>query len=224
MRLLTLGTGSKGNSYVLSDDDGNSLILDAGVSIEAIKKALDFNFKSVSGVLISHGHKDHVLCADALEYYGLDVWKPYLIDGCADKRTFGKWAVQSFDVPHDGCPCCGFYIRHIDGFKMLYLTDLEYCKYVFNKQAVNSILIECNWQKSYVDDLADNYRHKVLGHLSLENGLDFLKANKTDALQSVVICHMSYYTLDVGDAVETIKREIWIENVQAAEKGKEVVL
>ena len=224
MILHCLHTGSSGNCYLLKDDDNDTLILDAGVSIENIKRSLEYSFGSVSGVLITHSHKDHSMSADALEMYGLDVWRPYLVEGGKDKRTFGKWAIQSFPLPHDECPCCGFYIRHIDGFKMLYLTDCEYSPFRFTSQKVNSILCEANWDPKYVDLNAGNRRHKLLGHMSLDVCLDFLKANKTDALQSVVICHMSYYTLDVNEAVETIKREIGIENVQAAEKGKEIEL
>ena len=131
--------------------------------------------------------------------------------------------MQSFDLPHDGCPNCGFYIRHIDGFKMLYLTDLEYCKYVFRSQEVNVILIEINWQDEYVEKAASNFRHKVLGHLSLNNAINFLKANKTDALQKVIICHQSIWTMDEEECVEKIRQEIGV-NVFAAGKGKVVEL
>lgn len=223
-KLLTLCTGSSGNSYVLTDDDGNSLILDAGVKADVIKKALKFDFSSVNGVLITHSHKDHSLSADILESYGLDVWHPYKIEGGRDKRIFGKWAVSSFDVPHGDCPCCGFYIRHIDGFKMLYVTDLELCRYRFASQKVNFILCECNWDKRYVIVDAENYRHKVLDHMSLDACKGFLKANKTEGLKTVMICHQSNQTLDVVDAVEQIKRELGIDRVYAAIPGEEVEL
>ena len=223
MRLQTIATGSKGNCYILTDDSGESLILDVGVKSAEIKKALDFDFSKVSGVLCTHAHKDHSLSLPEMEMLGLDVFAPFLVDGGRDKRTFGKYAVQSFDLPHDGEPCVGFYIRHISGFKMLYLTDLEYCKYCFQKQEVNAILIECNWQKLYVDDLAANYLHKVLGHLSLENCIGFLKANQTDALRSVVICHMSNYTMDLNMCLDEI-RQVVGENVRVSAAGKGKVI
>lgn len=216
--LLTLGTGSKGNCYLLSDDD-STLILDAGVKADAIKKVLHWDFSTVSGALITHNHKDHSESADKLEQYGVEVFRPYLIEGGKDQRTFGKWAVQSFDLPHDGEPCCGFLIRHIDGFTMLYLTDLEYCKYTFQKQNVDAVLIEVNWQKKYVSENASNYSHKVLGHLSLENGIEFLKVNKTDALKKVIICHQSIWTMDEEECLDRIRQEIGVE-VEAARKDK----
>jgi ribonuclease BN (tRNA processing enzyme) len=220
--LLTLGTGSTGNCYLLSDDD-STLILDAGVNENLIKGALHYDFSTVSGVLITHNHKDHSASADKLEKYGLDVFRPYLVDGCRDKRTFGKWAIQSFDLPHDGEPCSGFFIRHIDGFKMLYLTDLEYCRYVFKNQEINVILIECNWQKEFVEKEAANYSHKVLGHLSLDNAIGFLKANKTDALQKVIICHQSMWTMDEEECIDRIRQEIGVD-VEAAKKERTIEL
>lgn len=220
--LLTLGTGSTGNCYLLSDDD-STLILDAGVKTDLIKGALHYDFSTVSGVLITHNHKDHSASADKLEMFGLDVFRPYFVDGGKDKRTFGKWAIQSFDVPHDGEPCSGFFIRHIDGFKMLYLTDLEYCKYVFRSQEVNVILIEVNWQDEYVEKTASNFRHKVLGHLSLNNAINFLNANKTDALQKVIICHQSMWSMDEEECVDRIRQEIGVD-VVAARKERTIEL
>lgn len=224
MRLRTLSSGSSGNCYLLTDDDGKTLILDAGVKADAIKKALNFDFYGVCGVLITHAHKDHCLCADTLEYtYGLDVFRPYEIQGGRDRRTLGRFAVTSFDVPHDDEPCCGFFIKHIDGFKMLYLTDLEFCRYRFTQQAVNSILIEVNYEKEFLDREQANYEHKVRGHLSLENAIEFLKVNKTSELHSIVICHTSPYTLDVDYAVHRIERELNVPTYHA-EKGKEIKL
>lgn len=220
-----LNTGSSGNCYLLSDESGEVLMLDAGVKSKDIKQALNYDFSNVIGVLITHSHKDHSLSADDLEKYGLDVWKPYLIEGGRDRRTFGSYAVQSFDLPHDDCPCCGFFIRHKSGFKMLYLTDCELCRYVFAKQEVNAILCECNYQGKYVVLTASNAKHKILGHMSLDACKGFIEANKTDKLHSVVICHMSDLTCDTAECVEEIE-QIVPDGVVVdyAERGKEIVI
>ena len=224
MTLETISTGSIGNCYLLRDCNGNTLILDAGVKRKEIIEALGYSIEKVNGVLITHSHKDHSLSADELKLFGLDVFSPYKTESGRDKRALGKYSVTSFDVPHGDCPCCGFYIKHIDGFKMLYLTDLEYCQYRFTSQGINFILCECNWDKQYVSKDARNYRHKVLDHMSLDACIDLLKANKTAALQAAAICHMSNQTLDVSEAIERIKEEVGIENVYAAEKNKTIYL
>lgn len=219
MRIQTLHTGSSGNSYFLIDEDGNILILDCGVNIKQINSALGYDISKVNGVLVSHEHKDHSLSADALELYGLPIFRPYLTESGMDKKTLGVYAVSSFPVEHDGTPCCGFYIKHKSGFKMLYVTDLELTRYRFTSQKVNFILCECNWQKEYVDEESASYRHKVLGHMSLDGCLGFIKANATESLQTVAICHMSKQTVDVSECLEKIKELLPEVNVYAAENN-----
>lgn len=56
MTIKCLATGSSGNCYILESSMGEKLILDCGLSIKEIKKGLNFDIRSVSGVIISHAH------------------------------------------------------------------------------------------------------------------------------------------------------------------------
>ena len=224
MFLKCIATGSKGNSYILTDESGESLILDCGVKSKDIKQALNFDFSKVSGVLVTHEHRDHSLSADEFELYGLPVFRPYLTEGGMDRKTLGVYAVSSFPVEHDGEPCCGFFIRHTNGFRMVYVTDLSFCKFVFKKQELNAILCECNYSDDYLDREQAQFEHKVRGHMGLKACKDFIKVNATDKLKTVVICHMSYYTLDVNQAVKEISAIVPDAKVFYAEKGKEIEL
>ena len=56
MKLKCIATGSTGNCYILTSNGGETLILDCGVPIKDIKKGLDLNIRSVSGVIVSHSH------------------------------------------------------------------------------------------------------------------------------------------------------------------------
>ena len=59
MRILTIGTGSNGNCYLL-EVRGESLILECGNGqYDRLKRALKYDFSKVSGALISHSHQDH---------------------------------------------------------------------------------------------------------------------------------------------------------------------
>lgn len=218
-RLKVLNSGSQGNCYLLIDESGEALILDCGVKANDIKKALNFDFSRVSGVLVTHEHKDHCLAADDLEMYGLDVWRPYLVDGGCDRKTFGCYAVQSFDLPHDGTPCIGFFIRHTSGFKMLYITDYEFVKWNFSKLKVNSILLEANWMKEFVQKDTPYANHKILGHASLDVCKGFIEANKSEELQSVIICHTSN-AIDVNQAISEINGIVGDSvSIECAKKG-----
>lgn len=55
LKLKTIGSGSSGNSYILSHND-ESLVLDAGLPIAEIKRGLDWKIGGIQGVLITHAH------------------------------------------------------------------------------------------------------------------------------------------------------------------------
>lgn len=56
MKLNCIATGSNGNCYILESSTGEKLILDCGVGIKEIKKGLNWDIRSVSGVIVSHAH------------------------------------------------------------------------------------------------------------------------------------------------------------------------
>ena len=56
MKLKCISTGSSGNCYLLQADNGETFILDCGISIKGIKKGLNWDIRSVSGVIVSHAH------------------------------------------------------------------------------------------------------------------------------------------------------------------------
>lgn len=55
MKLNCIASGSSGNCYLLSSDT-ETLILDCGISIMEIKKALDFDLGGIVGVVATHAH------------------------------------------------------------------------------------------------------------------------------------------------------------------------
>lgn len=56
MKLKVLGSGSSGNSYIMTDDNDQHLIVECGIHASEIKKAIDFNLEKVAGVIVTHGH------------------------------------------------------------------------------------------------------------------------------------------------------------------------
>lgn len=55
MLLKCIASGSKGNSYVLMSDT-EILLIEAGVRLLQVKKAIDFQVSKIVGCLISHEH------------------------------------------------------------------------------------------------------------------------------------------------------------------------
>lgn len=55
MKAIIIGSESSGNGYILKSD-ADVLLLEAGVRITEIKKALDFDLSKIRGVVVTHGH------------------------------------------------------------------------------------------------------------------------------------------------------------------------
>ena len=54
-KLITIGSSSSGNSFILQCND-DILLIEAGIKWDSILKGLNFNLEKVRGVLISHSH------------------------------------------------------------------------------------------------------------------------------------------------------------------------
>ena len=222
MRTLTVvGTGSAGNCYIL-DCDGEKLILDAGVRITEIKKVLDWNLKNVHGAVITHSHRDHSLSELNLQHMGIQLLVPYHGNIMAKSARMGSFRIQAFELPHNGVPNYGFYIGYKD-WKMVYMTDFEYCKYTFRDLHLNTILVECNHTQT--DSEAANYAHVVLGHASLYVTQEFVRVNATKDLSNVILCHLSDTNADpqlIQEHIESVVPPM--TKVDIAEKGMVIEL
>ena len=186
--LKVIGTGSSGNCYALECED-QKLLLDVGVRENDIKKALAFDFRNVVGAVVTHSHSDHCKSEENIKRMGIKVLAPYHGDVMAKSAWLGDYKVSAFDLPHDGVPNYGFFIRMPNGERFAYLTDMEMCVYNFRKQRLNHILIECNHIDENLDEEEAKYAHVVRGHASLRVVKDFLEANWTEDLQTVILCH-----------------------------------
>ena len=222
MKIKVLSSGSIGNCYLL-ETDTETLILDCGISFKDIKIGLDFDLSRVVGVLVTHQHLDHSKSVADFKKYGIDVWQPYLDEKKIQKNQFGSFKVQCFDLPHNGTENRGFLIE-ADGQKILYMTDFEYCSYVFAKQMVNHILVECNYQQEYVDKDLPNFEHKVRGHCSLDTCKEFVKTNATDSLDTVILLHMGQETCNPIECVAEVQKAANKAYVDYARAGLEVEL
>lgn len=234
MQLHCIATGSTGNCYTLTSDSGETLILDCGIPIKEIKKGLDWNIKDVVGVLCTHKHLDHSKSVKDFEAMGIPVFAPYrslkpMIIGdyrlkiqAFDLTTVdGRWTHTNADGSE--CPCYGFLITHPEMGKMLYITDTELIKWRF--KGINHILLGVNYDKNLIDrDNTGKANHVFRGHLSIDTACDFVKANYSDSLQNVIMCHLSSENADRDSFIEKMKKVACGANVDVAERNKEWIL
>lgn len=230
MKLKCIATGSTGNCYTVTSDSGEKLILDCGVPIKEIKKGLNWNIKNVVGVLCTHRHLDHSKSVKDFETMGIPICEPYeallmnqfLANSNFTVRTFdlttidGNWTHT--DADGTPCPIYGFMIEHPEIGRMLYITDCEFVKWRFKN--VNHILLGVNYDQELLsgDDAKKN--HVVRGHMSIDTACEFVKANLSDRLQNVIMCHLSSENADSDSFIEKMKKVAYGANVDVAVAGK----
>ena len=200
--LTVVGTGSTGNGYLLTCGN-ETLLIECGKRFRDVKIALNFNIRGIVGAITSHVHGDHHKYAHEYEQTGITVWTPWKDENLRQVKRFGGFKVSSFECQHN-VPCVGYLIEHREsGLKMLYASDTQYVKYVFKD--LTAILIETNYSDKFVNREEAKYRHVIEGHLSIETAIECIKANMTEKLKSIILCHLSAGNSDPIAFKESVK-------------------
>ena len=182
----------------------------------------------------SHPPLDHSKSLNDFNDMRIPVFAPYISEKPM-KIGSGDFRIQAFDLTTldgrwthtnaDGTPCpiYGFLIAHPEMGRMLYITDTELIKWKF--KGINHILLGTNYDKDLVNvDNQSKANHVFRGHLSIDTACDFVKANYSDSLQNVIMCHLSSENADKGLFIEKMKSAVPNANVDIAEPGKEWLL
>ena len=176
---------------------------------------------------------DHSKSLNDFKTMGIPIFAPYLGDRCKS-MNMGEFTVKSFDLTTiDGswthtdasgtsCPIYGFLITHKEMGRMIYITDCEVIKWRFKD--INHILLGVNYDKDLIDTDNPKANHVFRGHLSIDTACDFVKANHSDSLQNVIMCHLSSENADRDSFIEKMKKVAKNANVDVAEPNKEWVL
>ena len=238
MNLKVISTGSIGNAYILSNGD-EDLLIEAGVNIKDIKKALNFDYSKVAGCIVSHSHGDHAKSINDVMALGIQTFASrdtlmakdcYVHHKAVELKAtkthhIGNFKVMPFEVKHD-VPCMGFLIEHKDCGRTIFLTDTYFCKYTFPN--LNNIIIEANYSKAIIDkrfgaeSSKEFLRNRILrSHFSLENCKDMLSANDLSAVNNIVLIHLSDGNSNEKQFVDEVY-ELTGKNVCAAVNGMEI--
>lgn len=187
MKLIVVGSGSSGNSYILTNGK-EALTLDCGLPFREIKKALNFQVRQIVGVIATHEHGDHSKYAHEYEEVGIPVLKPYGDKNLRQTRQLGSFTIRSFEAVHN-VPCVGYLIEHEEIGRMIYVTDTEYVPFRF--KGLSTMLIEMNYSNEYINRDSIKFRHVLQGHLEKQTTLDCIRANMSENLVHVILCHLS---------------------------------
>lgn len=225
MKLHVIASGSKGNCYLL-DNGKDVLILDCGIKLAEIKKALDFDLGRVRACLLTHEHKDHSQAAKDLMGCGIDVYSSYgthmAIDSgknhravrCSNLKTFkaGSFQVMPFHVEHDCAEPFGYVVHDmVSGQRLLFATDTSYIRFKFKK--IDHYLVECNYDDETITHNANNgvldgsrYKRVLDSHMGLETLVQAIKSHDSTP-KTITLIHLSDLNVNQGRVTSTIFTE-----------------
>jgi phosphoribosyl 1,2-cyclic phosphodiesterase len=222
INIISLGSSSKGNCYMI-DDGSTKILLECGLPYREIQKGFNFQMSSIAGCLVSHEHNDHcksikdVLKAGIEVYASYGTWDSLGLDGhhrahpVKAKKQFqiGTWTILPFNVQHDVSEPYGFLLANQQGERILFATDTYYIKYRFS--GLTHLMVECNYSLDILNqNIANGSVPKVMkkrllrSHFSLENVKEFLKANDLSKVQEIWLLHLS----DSNSNADLFKKEI----------------
>jgi phosphoribosyl 1,2-cyclic phosphodiesterase len=201
-----LATGSKGNAYIIQDDD-KSILIDPGISIKRLRERSNFSLSRLDFALLSHEHKDHSWAVKDLLKMGLAIgMSPGTCEAlgltCAGHICRLKsevvfkadgWKILPFAVQHDAAEPLGFLIGSPSGKKIMFATDTCHINYQF--LGVTHWLIECNYsddllQKNTRLDNATKYRIRS-SHFELSNAVKFFNCVDLSKTEKIYLIHLS---------------------------------
>lgn len=238
MKLICLGSSSKGNCYILKDEY-SVILIEAGVPFYEVSKALDFNLTRIKGLLLSHSHGDHnkylkdylkagihvYAHADTIVESGIQL-APYRIHEIKEQIMFeiGETKIIPFPLKHD-VTCMGFLFQTIEGNLIPFITDTHFVPFRF--PGMTNIIIECNYDLEIMNartSLPVSVRNRVLrSHISLDTCKKFLLANDLRQVNNIVLIHLSDGNSHAENFIKDIEK-LTGKTVHVADKGMEINL
>lgn len=213
-----LASGSSGNSILVRTDQ-QCVLIDAGLSgkqIEASMRIIGVDPNSLTGILVTHEHIDHVKGVGIMArrykvpvFANKNTWtmmskcigdvSPHYCEQflSGDRINIGDMQLQSFSISHDSIDPVGFAVT-ANGCKLAIVTDTGYVnkKTKQHLQESDAIIIEANHD---VDMLrAGPYtwplKQRILsdvGHLSNENAAYLIAEILSRKTKHINLAHLS---------------------------------
>lgn len=159
MRIKCIGTGSKGNCYLITSNSGNKLMVEAGLSLSEISNNIG-KFNDLDGCIISHSHNDHdrklgnkQKFSDFLRYSLVKVLTPENSE-IGKLYKIGEFKVIPLECNHS-VVCYGYLIL-VDNLKILFATDTT---------TIPKVNVKCDYymvEVNYDLDIMENLISKLL--------------------------------------------------------------
>lgn len=218
IKISSLGSSSFGNAYIV-DDGCSSILLECGMTYKKLAEKIrrtGHTVSGLSGVLISHEHKDHAKAWKQLAKDGTNIYASYgtiqalkrenelaeLIHELAIKPEedvgqqvrIGSFDVIPFRTFHDAAEPIGFFIRStVSGERLLFATDTVSLAYRF--QRVNLIMIEANYYEKIIaghTKIPDTLKKRIRNtHMEIDGLCRYLRMLDLSECKACYLMHLS---------------------------------
>lgn len=241
MKLKVIGSGSKGNCYLLHNDE-EALVIECGCQFSKVREEIRGMGIKIVGTLVSHEHADHAKYVKQWLDHGLDVYAskgtiaaigdvsrikqmseldcithPWLRIGC--------FQVIPFLTVHDAAEPYGFVICHEESGPILFATDTSYIPHSFSY--INQVMIECNYDDDLLaarEDIPESLKQRIRdNHMSVDQCIEELQMAFMKDVRNIVLLHLSEGDGDPLTFREKIENATG-KNVIIASSGIEVEL
>lgn len=217
MKVAVLGSGSGGNSTVVSCSDGDFLI-DIGLSAKQIVLRLELlgiDPDRLKGIFLTHEHSDHArglnvflknrdipvfanaMTKEALEY-GIKSEVSWKVFQTGQGFKVGSLMVNAFPIPHDAAEPVGFVVESATA-KFGLVTDVGCVTHSMrtNLKGADALFVEANYDEELLE--ADEKRpwstkqriSSRHGHLSNTQSGELISEVGCEKLMAVLLGHLS---------------------------------
>jgi len=218
MRFASLGSGSEGNGLIV-ESGTTRVLIDCGFGVRSAAgrlARLDVEPSSLTAILVTHEHSDHVGGVPAFAgRYGIPVWATFGTIASVSAQFEGMTQIYGFDsheafaiealevipvsVPHDAREPVQYVIG--DGARRLgVLTDIgvstphvEACL-----SGCEALVLECNHDQQMLQngDYPYSLKQRIggrLGHLDNDAAAAILGRIDTSRLSHIIAAHLSQH-------------------------------
>jgi phosphoribosyl 1,2-cyclic phosphodiesterase len=232
MHLTVLGSGSSGNCALVTTAH-TAVLVDAGLSARQILLRLESTGvkpEALDGILLTHEHGDHtaglaVLC----KQFDIPLYATPLTQEVLEpvfKKKAPRWRlmqtgtpfelkdlrVESFSVPHDAVDPVGFIIQS-ETDRLGLLSDVGFVTNLIRDRlrGAHTLFVEANYDTRLLEEDTKrpwSTKQRIAsrhGHLSNEQAAELVRDLAHEALQQVVLGHLSSDCNDPDTAVGFIR-------------------
>lgn len=233
MRVSVLGSGSRGNSIYI-EEDNTKILIDIGFSgkkIEELLKKIDVDINNIDAILVTHEHLDHIQGVGVVSRkYNIPIYitrESYIAGkmrlGEIDQKILnyidtdpfyiGDIKIYPFDVMHDAERTVGY---RLEGENIVAIsTDIGYIDNIVreNFKGADIVIIECNYDYQMLMECNYPWELKARvksrnGHLSNNDCARFLKDIYHENLKKIILAHMSQDSNDRKLAYNCVIEEL----------------